>query len=71
MINHLKIVKCILIGHLIDWKLVSVLATKNTYMVDAIMFISGLSIPISEDDLEYSKMIELVSNNEIEAVAEY
>lgn len=40
-------------------------------MVDAIMFISGLSIPISEDDLEYSKMIELVSNNEIEAVAEY
>ncbi len=71
LLKHLYILKCILIGHSIGGKIAAVFAKKNIDIVDAIMFISGSSIPIPEDDLEDSNMIEIASTKGMEAVAEY
>ena len=71
LLKHLNILKCTLIGHSIGGKIAAVFAKKNIDIVDAIMFISGSSIPIPEDDLEDSKMIEIASTKGMEAVAEY
>ena len=40
-------------------------------MVDAIMYISGSPIPLSKNDLEGPKMIELAYTNGINAITEY
>ena len=71
LLKHLYILKCTLIGHSIGGKIAAVFAKKNIDIVDAIMFISGSSIPIPEDDLEDSNMIEIATTKGIEAVAEY
>jgi pimeloyl-ACP methyl ester carboxylesterase len=71
LLKYLNILRCTLIGHSIGGKIAAVFAKKNIDIVDAIMFISGSSIPIPEDDLEDSKMIEIASTKGMEAVAEY
>jgi 3-oxoadipate enol-lactonase len=71
LLKHLNILKCTLIGHSIGGKIAAVFAKKNIDVVDSIMFISGSSIPIPEDDLEDSKMIEIASTKGMAAVAEY
>ena len=71
LLKHLNILKCTLVGHSIGGKIAAVFAKKKSENVDAILFISGSSIPIPEDDLEDSKMIEIASTKGMDAVAEY
>ena len=46
LLNQLKISRCTLIGHSISGKIAAVFAKEHLSMLDAIMFISGSSIPI-------------------------
>lgn len=71
LLIQLQITRCTLIGHSIGGKIAAVFARNNLNMVDAIMFISGSSIPIAEDDLEDSTAIELASKRGMSAVADY
>lgn len=71
LLNQLQISRCTLIGHSIGGKIAAVFAKHNISMVDAIMFISGSSIPIKEDDLEDSTAIRLASTKGMAAVAYY
>ena len=71
LLNQLQISRCTLIGHSIGGKIAAVFAKNNLSMLDAIMFISGSSIPIKEDDLEDSTAIKLASTKGMAAVADY
>lgn len=71
LLKRLQISKCTLIGHSIGGKIAAVFAKNNMRMLDSIIFISGSSIPIHEDDLEDSVAIEIASTNGMAAVAEY
>ncbi|HEX5186141.1 MAG TPA: alpha/beta hydrolase [Nitrososphaeraceae archaeon] len=71
LLNELKIKTCTLIGHSIGGKIAAVYAKHNSAKVNAIIFISGSSIPIPEDALEDSVAIELANTNGMDAVAEY
>lgn len=71
LLIQLKISRCTLIGHSIGGKIAAVFARNHLNMVDAIMFISGSSIPVHEDDLEDSTAIELASTRGMAAVADY
>lgn len=69
LLKHLNIFKCILIGHSIGGKIAAVFAKENLDIIDAIIFISGSSIPIPEDDLEDSKMMEIAATKGMDVVA--
>ncbi len=71
LLNELNIGKCTLIGHSIGGKIAAVYAKHNSHKIDAIIFISGSSIPIPEDKLEDSISIKLATTKGVEAVAEY
>ena len=71
LLNELKIKTCTLIGHSIGGKIAAVYAKHNSSKIDAIIFISGSSIPIPEDALEDSIAIEIATTNGMDAVAEY
>jgi 3-oxoadipate enol-lactonase len=71
LLKELKIKKCTLIGHSIGGKIAAVYAKHNSSKIDAIIFISGSSIPIPEDDLEDSVAIEIATTKGMDAVAEY
>ena len=71
ILNELKIRKCTLIGHSIGGKIAAVYAKHNSDKIDAIIFISGSSIPIPEDALEDSIAIEIATTKGMEAVADY
>jgi 3-oxoadipate enol-lactonase len=71
LLNELKIRKCTLIGHSIGGKIAAVYAKHNSNKIDAIIFISGSSIPIPEDALEDSIAIEIATTKGMEAVADY
>lgn len=71
LLNELNIEKCTLIGHSIGGKIAAVYAKHNSHKIDAIIFISGSSIPIPEDKLEDSISIKLATTKGMEAVAEY
>ncbi len=71
ILDELKIEKCTLIGHSIGGKIAAVYAKHNSQKIDAIIFISGSSIPIPEDKLEDSISIKLATTKGMEAVAEY
>lgn len=71
LLKHLKIFKCTLIGHSIGGKIAAVFAKKRMDILDAIIFISGSSIPIPEEDLEDSRMIEIALSEGMDAVAEF
>lgn len=71
LLYELNIEKCTLIGHSIGGKIAAVYAKHNTHKIDAIIFISGSSIPIPEDKLEDSISIKLATTKGMEAVAEY
>ena len=71
ILNELKIRKCTLIGHSIGGKIAAVYAKHNSDKIDAIIFISGSSIPIPEDALEDSIAIEIATTKGMDAVAEY
>jgi pimeloyl-ACP methyl ester carboxylesterase len=71
LLNELKVEKCTLIGHSIGGKIAAVYAKHNSQKIDAIIFISGSSIPIPEDKLEDSISIKLATTKGMEAVAEY
>ena len=71
LLNELKIRKCTLIGHSIGGKIAAVYAKHNSDKIDAIIFISGSSIPIPEDALEDSIAIEIATTKGMEAVADY
>ena len=71
LLDELKIEKCTLIGHSIGGKIAAVYAKHNSQRIDAIIFISGSSIPIPEDKLEDSVSIKLATTKGMEAVAEY
>jgi 3-oxoadipate enol-lactonase len=71
LLNELKIKKCTLIGHSIGGKIAAVYAKHNSSKIDAIIFISGSSIPIPEDALEDSIAIEIATTKGMDAVAEY
>lgn len=71
LLDNLKITTCTLIGHSIGGKIAAVYAKHNPKKIDAIIFISGSSIPIPEDALEDSVAIELATTKGMDAVAEY
>jgi 3-oxoadipate enol-lactonase len=71
LLNELKIRKCTLVGHSIGGKIAAVYAKHNSDKIDAIIFISGSSIPIPEDALEDSIAIEIATTKGMEAVADY
>ena len=71
LLNELKIKTCTLIGHSIGGKIAAVYAKHNSSKIDAIIFISGSSIPIPEDALEDSIAIEIATTKGMDAVAEY
>ena len=71
LLNELKIRKCTLVGHSIGGKIAAVYAKHNSDKIDAIIFISGSSIPIPEDALEDSIAIEIATTKGMDAVAEY
>lgn len=71
LLNELKIKTCTLIGHSIGGKIAAVYAKSNSDKIDAIIFISGSSIPIPEDALEDSLAIEIANTKGMDAVAEY
>jgi pimeloyl-ACP methyl ester carboxylesterase len=71
LLNELKIKRCTLIGHSIGGKIAAVYAKHNSNKIDAIIFISGSSIPIPEDALEDSIAIEIATTKGMNAVAEY
>jgi pimeloyl-ACP methyl ester carboxylesterase len=71
LLNELEIKKCTLIGHSIGGKIAVVYAKHNSSKIDAIIFISGSSIPIPEDDLKDSVAIEIATTKGMDAVAEY
>ncbi|HJT85334.1 MAG TPA: alpha/beta hydrolase [Nitrososphaeraceae archaeon] len=71
LLNELKIKTCTLIGHSIGGKIAAVYAKHNSDKTDAIIFISGSSIPIPEDALEDSVAIEIANTKGMDAVAEY
>jgi 3-oxoadipate enol-lactonase len=71
LLNELKIKTCTLIGHSIGGKIAAVYAKHNSSKIDAIIFISGSSIPIPEDALEDSIAIEIATSKGMDAVAEY
>lgn len=71
LLNELKIKTCTLIGHSIGGKIAAVYAKHNSSKIDAIIFISGSSIPIPEDALEDSVAIEIATTKGMDAVAEY
>lgn len=71
LLNELKIKKCTLIGHSIGGKIAAVYTKHNSNKIDAIIFISGSSIPIPEDALEDSIAIEIATTKGMDAVAEY
>jgi 3-oxoadipate enol-lactonase len=71
LLDKLKITTCTLIGHSIGGKIAAVYAKHNTKRIDAIIFISGSSIPIPEDALEDSVAIELATTKGMDTVAEY
>lgn len=71
LLSELKIRKCTLIGHSIGGKIAAVYAKHNSDKIDAIIFISGSSIPIPEDALEDSIAIEIATTKGMEAVADY
>ncbi len=71
LLNELNIEKCTLIGHSIGGKIAAVYAKHNSQKIDAIIFISGSSIPIPEDKLEDSISIKLATTKGMEAVAEH
>lgn len=71
LLNKLKIRKCTLVGHSIGGKIAAVYAKHNSDKIDAIIFISGSSIPIPEDALEDSIAIEIATTKGMEAVADY
>lgn len=63
LLKQLQITRCTLIGHSIGGKIAAVLARNNVQMLDAILFISGSSIPI-HDDLKDSTVIRVASTRE-------
>ena len=71
LLYELKIEKCTLIGHSIGGKIAAVYAKHNSHKIDAIIFISGTSIPIPEYNLEDSISIKLATTKGMGAVAEY
>lgn len=71
LLNALHIENCTIIGHSIGGKIAAVFARNNLQKVDAIMFISGSSIPIPENDLEDSDLIRLASTEGMDSVAEF
>ena len=71
LLKKLKIKRCTLIGHSIGGKIAAVYAKYNANKIDAIIFISGSSIPIPEDALEDSIAIEIATTKGMDAVAEY
>lgn len=71
LLNELKIRKCTLVGHSIGGKIAAVYAKHHSDKIDAIIFISGSSIPIPEDALEDSIAIEIATTKGMEAVADY
>ena len=71
LLNELNIEKCTLICHSIGGKIAAVYAKHNSHKIDAIIFISGSSIPIPEDKIEDSISIKLATTKGMEAVAEY
>lgn len=71
VLDELNIKKCTLIGHSIGGKIAATYAKHNSQRLDAIIFISGSSIPIPEDDLEDSEAIEIAKTKGLYAVAEY
>jgi pimeloyl-ACP methyl ester carboxylesterase len=71
LLDELNIEKCTLIGHSIGGKIAAVYAKHNSHKIDAIIFISGSSIPIPEDKLEDSISIKLATTKGMEAVAEH
>ncbi len=71
VLDELNISKCTLIGHSIGGKIAATYAKHNSERLDAIIFISGSSIPIPEDDLEDSEAIEIAKSKGLHAVAEY
>jgi 3-oxoadipate enol-lactonase len=71
LLKKLQISKCTLLGHSIGGKIAAVFAKNHINMLDAIIFISGSSIPIHEDDLEDSAAIEIALKNGMAAVADY
>ena len=71
LLKELKIKTCTLIGHSIGGKIAAVYAKDNSNKIDAIIFISGSSIPIPEDALEDSSAIEIATTEGMDAVAEF
>ncbi len=71
VLDELDIKKCTLVGHSIGGKIAAAYAKHNAERLDAIIFISGSSIPIPEEDLEDSEAIEIARTKGMEAVAEY
>lgn len=71
LLKKLQIKRCTLIGHSIGGKIAAVYAKYNPNKIDAIIFISGSSIPIPEDALEDSVAIEIAITKGMDAVAEY
>lgn len=71
LLIQLQVPRCTLIGHSIGGKIAAVFARNHLNMVDAIMFISGSSIPIDENDLEDSTAIDLASTTGMDAVANH
>jgi len=71
LLNELNIEKCTLIGHSIGGKIAAVYAKHNSHKLDAIIFISGSSLPIPEDKLDDFISIKLATTKGMEAVAEY
>ncbi|HZH38617.1 MAG TPA: alpha/beta hydrolase [Bacillales bacterium] len=71
LLSELNIERCTLIGHSIGGKIAAVYAKHNSHRIDAIIFISGSSIPIPEDKLEDSISIKLATTKGMEAVAEH
>lgn len=71
LLNELNIEKCTLIGHSIGGKIAAVYAKHNSHKIDAIIFISGSSIPIPEEKMEDSISINLATTKGMKAVAEY
>ena len=71
LLKKLKIKTCTLIGHSIGGKIAAVYAKDNSNKIDAIIFISGSSIPIPEDALEDSSAIEIATTEGMDAVAEF
>ena len=71
LLNKLKIKTCTLIGHSIGGKIAAVYAKHNSRKIDAIIFISGSSIPIPEDALEDFIAIEIATTKGMDALAEY